>query len=260
MIPRPEAAAAGPSVRLSSSLALERYFYSGMAFLLIGSVLLGFARTFYVRTWFPEMAHMVPPEPVFFWHGILLTAWFALLVAQAILVGRKYISLHRQIGRWSPLLAGPIFLTGIYVALVAGGRETGFMGVPIPPLVFMVVPIAAMVFFAVFYTLAIVRARDAQSHKRYLLIGSIVVVEAALARWPFVPLGPSAVPGFMNHELLTCAFLLPIAAWDFFTRGRLHPVTLWGGLAVIVHFPLRMMLANTETWQTFAGWAVQFAR
>jgi hypothetical protein len=258
--PTPAPAVAGPSDRLASPAASERRFYTAMTFLLLGSVFLGFARTFYLRVWYPELAHRIPPEPVFFWHGLLVTGWFLLLVTQAVLVGRKSVALHRQIGRWSPALTVPMILTGFFVALVAGGRPTGFMGVPVPPLVFMVVPISSMVLFSTFYTLAIVRARDVQAHKRHLLLGSIVMVEAAIARWPFVPLAPSPVPQYMLHELITCGMILPLAAWDIFSRGRLHAVTLWGGLIIIAHYPLRMMFAGTELWQSFAAWAVQLAR
>jgi hypothetical protein len=35
-----------------------------------------------------------------------------------------------------------------------------------------------------------------------------------------------------------------------------HPVTLWGGLVLIVAQPLRMMLGATPAWLAFAGWAV----
>ena len=39
------------------------------------------------------------------------------------------------------------------------------------------------------------------------------------------------------------------------TRGRLHPVTLWGGLALIVSQPLRLAVMGTEGWLAFARWA-----
>jgi hypothetical protein len=36
-----------------------------------------------------------------------------------------------------------------------------------------------------------------------------------------------------------------MVVWDLASRGRVHPVTLWGGLVLIVAQPLRMMLAET---------------
>ena len=44
--------------------------------------------------------------------------------------------------------------------------------------------------------------------------------------------------------------------WDLASRGRPHPVTLWGGLALIASQPLRFWLMGTPAWLAFAGWAV----
>jgi hypothetical protein len=38
------------------------------------------------------------------------------------------------------------------------------------------------------------------------------------------------------------------------TRRRLHPVTLWGGLALVVSQPLRLVVSGTGAWLAFARW------
>ncbi len=50
-------------------------------------------------------------------------------------------------------------------------------------------------------------------------------------------------------------FIVAIGVWDWRTRGRLHPLTLWGGLALIVSQPLRLAVMGTEGWLAFARWA-----
>jgi hypothetical protein len=47
---------------------------------------------------------------------------------------------------------------------------------------------------------------------------------------------------------LTDLFLIPLVIWDLRTRGRLHPVTLWAGLLLVVSQPLRLWLSGTEAW------------
>jgi hypothetical protein len=92
--------------------------------------------------------------------------------------------------------------------------------------------------------------RDPQSHKRLMLLATINLLTAAIARWPGVlQAGPLAFFG------LTDLFIVALAVWDFRTRGRLHPVTLWGGLALIVSQPLRLVASGTEAWLAFARWA-----
>jgi hypothetical protein len=90
-----------------------------------------------------------------------------------------------------------------------------------------------------------------------MILASIALIEAGVGRWPFEYLtGPSPVPGWGWIELSVDLFLVPLIVWDFGSRGRLHPVTLWGGLAIILSQPLRIKLAETGAWMTFARWAV----
>jgi hypothetical protein len=82
-------------------------------------------------------------------------------------------------------------------------------------------------------------------------------VEAGVARWPFAFMhAPSPIPGLGMIELSVDLFLVPLLAWDVVSRGRPHPVTLWGGAALILNQLLRMELAETGAWLAFATWAV----
>ena len=83
-----------------------------------------------------------------------------------------------------------------------------------------------------------------------MLLATINLVTAAIARWPGVfALAPI---GFFG---LTDLFIVALAIWDLRARGRLHRVTLWGGLLVVVSQPLRLMISSTEGWLAFARWA-----
>ena len=67
-----------------------------MAVLLAISVFLGFARTFYLAPLFPEAQEFAPPEPFFFFHGAVFTAWIIVLLAQVWLVRVGDIGMHRK--------------------------------------------------------------------------------------------------------------------------------------------------------------------
>jgi hypothetical protein len=228
----------------------ERRFYEFTALAMFGTVFLGFARSFFLRPLFP--AWPSPPETIFYVHGAAFTAWLVLLVAQPVLVGIGRTDLHRSLGWIGAALAGAMVALGTAGALVAARRPAGFFGVPIPPLQFLVVPFFDMVLFAPFVALAIARRRDTQSHKRLMLLATVNLLAAGIARWPFAMMsgGP---PVYFGLEDL---FIVALAAWDFRSRGRLHPATLWGGLAIIVSQPLRLVLSGTAAWLAFAGWAV----
>lgn len=82
-----------------------------------------------------------------------------------------------------------------------------------------------------------------------MLIATMELITAAIARLPgVVALGPL---GFFG---LTDVLIVAIAIYDYRTRGRIHPATIWGGLFLIVSQPLRLFVSGTATWQSIAVW------
>jgi len=226
----------------------ERRFFSGMALAFLACVLLGFSRSFFLRPLFPDWPS--PTEPIFYVHGTVFSAWILLVLVQATLVARGRTDLHRRLGVFGAVLALAVLVLGTVGALIAARRATGFVGIPLPPLQFLIVPLVDMVLFPAFVVAAIVKRRDPQSHKRLMLLATITLMAAAIARWPVVSgLGPPAFFG------LTDLFLVALIVWDRRSLARLHPVTRWGGLLVFLSQPLRLVLSGTEAWLGFARWA-----
>ena len=57
----------------------------------------GFGPTFFLRPFFD-----VPPIPLYLYlHGVVGTAWFALVVTQAVLIANRQFTRHRQLRRRS---------------------------------------------------------------------------------------------------------------------------------------------------------------
>jgi uncharacterized membrane protein YozB (DUF420 family) len=226
----------------------ERRFFTGIAVATLLTVLIGFSRSFFLRPLFPDWPS--PSEGIFYVHGAAFAAWIVLLVVQTSLVAGGRTSLHRTIGPLGAVLAATMVVLGTVAALTAAQRATGFVGIPVPPLQFLAVPLFDMALFATFTALAIARRRDAQSHKRLMLLATVNLMTAAIARWPMIgALGPPAYFG------LTDLFIVALAVWDFRTRGRLHPVTLWGGLLILISQPLRLIVSGTAAWLAFAKFA-----
>lgn len=226
----------------------ERRFYTGMAIAILVVVFVGFAQTFFLRPFFPDTP--APPERIFVLHGLLFSAWIALLIVQATLVRAGRTALHRRIGPWGGVLAAAMVVIGTWSALIAAARPQGFIGIPVPPLQFLAVPLADIVSFALLVAIGIARRRDPQSHKRLIMLATITLLAAAIARWPVLSaFGPPAYFG------CTDLFIVALGVWDFRSRGKLHPVTLWGGLLVIASQPLRLAIMGTDAWLAFAKWA-----
>lgn len=233
----------------------ERRFFLAFSVVMLATVFTGFARSFFLRPWFPD--HPAPAEAVFYVHGTAFALWYLLLVVQASLITSGRVAAHRRLGTAGVGLAAVMVVLGTVGALTAAARPGGFFAVPIPPLVFLVVPLFDMVLFPLFVAVAVLRRRDAQSHKRLMILASITMITAAVARLPLDFVEEGGVLVFFG---LTDLFVLALAAWDFASRRRLHPVTLWGGLLLIASQPIRLWLGGTEAWARFAESAVALVR
>ena len=236
---------AAPSTRV-----VEHRFYLVTTLAMLLVVAVGFSRSFFLRPLFPGWPS--PSEPFFYVHGLLFAAWCVLLAGQAALVSARRTPLHSTLGRYGAGLAAAMVATGTYAALLAANRPTGFTGIPVPPLQFLAVPAFDIVLFSVFVALAIAKRRDAQAHKRLMLLATVNLLAAAFARWPLVYTMGNPFIYFGLADL----FIVVMAVRDMRTRGRLHPVLLWGGLAIIVSQPLRLAVSGTPAWLAFASWAV----
>ena len=227
----------------------ERWFYTGMALAMILTVIVGFSRSFFLRPLFPDWP--APAERVFYVHGAVFAAWNVLLLVQTVLIGARRTEVHRKLGWAGVALAGAMIVLGTWGALVAGRRPTGFTGIPVPGLQFMAIPLFDMVIFGTFVALAVAARQRPQSHKRWMLLATINLLTAAIARWP----GVISVGSPLLFFALTDIFIVILALWDRASRRRLHPVTLWGGLVTILAQPLRLMISGTDAWMAFARWA-----
>lgn len=237
------------------------WFFVGMAVAAAVTVFLGFARTYYLKSVFPT-----PPfPPLFHLHGALFTAWMLLLVLQVSLAASRRIALHRRVGLIGGLLVAPMLVTGSMAAIaaargqgpisaaVARGELTR-VGPGFPPLEGMVVPLTTMLLFGVFAGAGLSYRKRPDVHKRLMLLATIAMLPAAIGR------AMARLFGIANPALFfgaTGLFVLAIVIYDRRSLARVHPVTLWGGLALMLSFPARLALGKTDLWLGFAAWLIR---
>jgi hypothetical protein len=234
----------------------ERRFFTALTAVMAIVILVGFARTFFLKVFFPEAQSFAAPEPIFSVHGVIFAAWMGFLVLQALLIRAQRRDVHRYIGWVGAGLALLMVLIGSYGSLVAAQRPDGFIGVPIPPQQFLIFPLVDMMLFGLFVTLAIAWRNKAQDHKRLMILATVNLVEAAIIR---IPLDFIAAGAPFTSRGLSYLFIVAIVAWDLRSSGRIQRVTLWAGLLIIISLPLRMLISQTRSWVEVAGWLVQIA-
>ena len=73
----------------------ERIFYTGMAVAILITVFAGFSRTFYLRSYFPQVQPLIP---LLILHGVVFSSWIILLITQTTLVAAKRTRTHMRLG------------------------------------------------------------------------------------------------------------------------------------------------------------------
>lgn len=224
-----------PSGVITPAVRSRSWVYSAMTAAVLLTVLIGFAPSLYLRAFF-ETREMFPRLWV---HGIFLTAWFVALWVQATLVASGNVAIHRRLGWLVAAIGVGAVATGVYVALVRMEADTLAARTAWSNL-------TSAVAFAVFLSAAIALRRNSDAHKRLLLLASISFVQPAIARLFFLSgVGVNPLSGALVVSLL---FLLPLAAHDFVTRGKLHSTTLIGGGCLVAAKLIAVFVIAASGW------------
>lgn len=223
--------------------ALERTFYAGMSVLMLLSVLLGFAKTYFLA----GMVQAPLPNRLIHVHGAVFSLWILFLLVQTALVTGRKLRLHRALGMYGFALAALMVVLGPLAAVDQLRRGHAPFGMP--PAAFFIIPVTAVLAFAGFVFFAWKMRRDPAAHKRLILLATIALMDAAIGRWPFAIL--QTHPPLMG--LVELGFVLLMAGFDLITLRRIHRTTAIGFVVLAVMLFTRVPLAQTHAWQAFAS-------
>ena len=250
VVAQPSQAAGSPN-KIVTNIPGRRYdhfFFSGMALAMLATVFVGFARTYYMA----GMFHAPLPSLIVHLHGAVFSCWILLLVTQTSLISAGRVDIHRRLGVAGFLLACLMIVLGVLTAtdlLVRGGSPPR-----IDPQAFYIVPLTDMVIFAALVFFAFRARFNSAAHKRLILIATIGISIAAIARWPV----GHRTPG--RAALISYIFLLMLVAYDLWSTHKIHRATLWAGAFLIFVQQTRPFIAHTAAWHAFASWVQSVAR
>jgi hypothetical protein len=238
-----------------------QYFYFYMALSCMAIAFLGFAPTY----WLPLASGSFPSMPVVHFHGLLFFAWTVYFAFQTWLAASGRIARHRTMGMIGVSLATAMTIFGFLVAVNAMKRSAA-AGLTDAGIAFVIVPLSGILFFAVVFTLAVAATRQPEIHKRLMLLAGISLLDAAVARWFLTFLAPPGPPAPPPVEVTIApafvAYLLLVVAivFDWRTRGRAHPVYIYGGAALVAVKLLNWPISMTPAWHSFAGGILALAQ
>jgi hypothetical protein len=230
----------------AASASSERLFHAGMAWLLVVVAVVGFTP----RSLAIIGGTMPMPPLVVHLHAAVMASWVTLLAAQATLALTGRMDLHRKFGLAS-LVVGPLVL--IMLIAITISRQNAAAGTPAGPIVnnILFVQIRAIVLFPLFLVWAL-RARhtDPQMHKRMMLLATLMLLDAAIARMSWLPYNEFP-RDYLAIHLYLLLLLVPALVYDLVRLRRIHRAWVWG-LALMLPWVVATDFAwGSQWWREF---------
>jgi hypothetical protein len=144
-------------------------------------------------------------------------------------------------------------ILGVLAATDSLARGAGPGG---DPKFFYIIPLTDMLIFATLIYFAFRARSNPPTHKRLILVATITLMTAAIARWPLAMVHRNAPAA----TLFSYGFLLILVAYDLWSTRKLHRATLWAGAFLIFMQQIRIPIGKTAAWHAFAGWIQSIAR
>ena len=210
----------------------------------------------------PVAAGEVDRAPILHLHAALFFAWTVLFVVQTRLA-QSSLQTHRALGLAGISLATAMVFAG-FIIIVRGLGLGEATGNEVAARTIAVVPVFAITTFAICVALAIANVGRPESHKRLMIMATVVLLPAAVARLLFALFAPPdavlveignpvsdlelLLPRLILPALIADALLIAGIVHDWRTRGRPHRVYVIGGLCIVISQALRPLVAQTDAW------------
>lgn len=211
---------------------------------------IGFSRTYYLRF----LADLPPMTTLVHLHGVVFTAWLALVILQVRFIAKHRIDLHRITG-----------VVGIVLALmvIAVTIATVFANTVIPrirpngltPPQASITGFTSTLLFTIFVGLGIAFRRRPAVHRRLMILSLVPVMGPGTSRL-LTLLGYREI----SHILIPIIVALFVAwclMYDWRKYRIVHPVFAIGGAAVVISWPARMIAGRSDWYQPIANWAAE---
>lgn len=234
---------------------INQFLYQRSAVYLIGFfafALLAFWGSYY----------SLPGNPMSFYvhfHGIFMTFWCLILIAQALLIRFKKYHLHQLLGKASYLIF-PILVISTILLIHATLRKSEM--VDLGTYLSMALMVNATIVLVIIYGLGMIFRKDRFTHARYMVctifpmftpltdriiynyIPGLVNFAPKLEGFPVVPFF-----GFLLADLI----VIGLAIWDWKTHKRKDVFLIVLGLLLVYHVSL-FTFYKFSAWRLFSAW------
>jgi hypothetical protein len=214
-----------------------------MSLVILGIVYYGFAHTYFLA----GTVHAPLPNRLIHIHGAVFTSWIVLLLIQNAFVVTHNVRIHRKLGMWGFGLAASMFVLGILAGVDAMRRGAAIWG--LDPQAFLAIPFTDITLFAILVYASYRNRSNPEAHKRLILIATLAICDAAIARFPVAALQQH----ISYQDYIVYGLLLIVAAYDLISLRRISRTTIWASALVVLFHLTRIPLGQSATWHSFAS-------
>lgn len=225
-------------------------FYFGFGLIGLAVVALGFGVTYAL-----PMARRTFSAPWFVHlHGAAALTWVLMFIAQARLVRTRRTPLHRRLGQVALPLALLVWMSGIATAHWAATRDLPAQGSGATSSFGGTV--TGLSLYLLLVVAAVAMRRKPDWHKRLVMLATIQVLWPAWFRLRhLLPMVPDPDVWFA----FVCAYspILVAAVRDLLRSGKVHPVWLYVGPALVLEQSVEFLLFDRPPLRGIGQWLYQ---
>ena len=223
-------------------------FFFCIAVLGLCAVLVGFAKTFII----PVANNEFKAPFAIHIHGAFAFAWIILFLVQTSLIHFHKYYIHQVLGFLGLFIAAGVMITMVPAGMhvVARDLSQGVGEIAYSSLLGVIT--SGILFFTLVLT-GILKRNNAASHKRWMLLATIVVLWPAWFRFRhYFPSVPR--PDIWFALVLADSLIIVAWIWDKLKNGRIHPVLKYGGLFIILEQSFEVFAFDSPVWRSVAKW------
>jgi hypothetical protein len=252
------AVASAPRIS-SQRRASEHWFYAFVGILVVLISLAGFGPSIIE----PSTRNVsLPMTTLVATHMFAASAWVLLFLAQTTLVATGRTATHRRLGVFGVLVAITFVVSGVLMNVEEARRGFDLSGDLVrrgtamdPPIILATTNGFGL--FAVQVGAAVWYRRRPDVHKRLMALAMLALLGAPIAHlmghYPALQVGGGILAPISGIGLLSLS-----AIHDRLTQGRIHPVSLWGGIGAFAWlFAFFTFVMPSSAWRNFSMWLVQ---
>lgn len=239
----------------------DRWIFVLMATLLLATVLTGFIPSSIEKVAAVQSGERAPFLSVLHVHAALMGSWILLLLTQASLIANNNRALHQKLGMASMVLVPAIVIAGFVLvpqnfkivwALDPANFPTGLVAAQKEIISnIALAQIRIGILFPVFVALALYfRKKDSGTHKRLMILATVMPIPAALDRISWLPNTMPNSP--IAPDLYILLLILPMVAYDLLRNNGVPRAYVYWAAGFIPSSVVINLLWSSSWWLSTA--------